>query len=124
MPDIVEGKGLGDLLKFEIDPNYCRKQLKVQAGESVVTGQVLGIWAASAGNYVVAAFGGTTATENDAICCGVAIADADGGSVLCVRRGATVARNELVFAAGATAAQKAEACEELEKIGISVAESA
>jgi hypothetical protein len=29
-----------------------------------------------------------------------------------------------IFCTGATAAQKAEACEELEKIGISVAESA
>jgi hypothetical protein len=69
MPDIVEGKGLGDLLKFEIDLNYCRKQLKVFAGEAVVRGQVLGIWTATAGSYVVAAFGGTTATTNDAICC-------------------------------------------------------
>lgn len=125
MTDIVEGKGLGDLLKFEIDLNYCRKQLKVYEGESVVRGQVLGIWAATPGNFVVAPLGGDTATNNDALCCGVALGDAEGpGSVLVVRRGAVVARNELVFATGATAPEKATACEELEKIGIAVAESA
>jgi hypothetical protein len=39
---IEEKENLGDLLKFEIDKNYCRETVTVAAGQNLKIGTIVG----------------------------------------------------------------------------------
>ncbi len=50
MPALTMSPTLGDLLKFELNANYCRETVTLKAGTSYTLGSVLGRITAS-GNY-------------------------------------------------------------------------
>ncbi|MDO8605933.1 MAG: head decoration protein [Phaeospirillum sp.] len=50
MPTLTASPNLGDLLKFECNPSYCRETVTLKAGTSYPLGSVLGRIAAS-GEY-------------------------------------------------------------------------
>ncbi len=54
---LTEGQNTGDWLKYELNPDYCRKEVTILSGQNLVSGQVL---AASSTKFV--AFEDDTAT--------------------------------------------------------------
>jgi hypothetical protein len=121
---IEEKENLGDLLKFEIDKNYCREVVTVAAGQNLKLGTIVGIVAATgAAKSVYLPTGDEDEVlDGSEIAVGVLLENADATSgakkSLMIARGAIVAENTIVFPEGATDAQKKKIVGDLEARGV------
>jgi hypothetical protein len=123
---IEENNRLGDLLKFEIDKNYCRETITVAAGQNLKLGTVVGIVAAT-GFVKIVSIDPEEEDGSDTVV-GVILEDADATSGakkgLVITIGALLAYDCLVFPTGATDPQKKKITTELYYRGIRVAKTA
>ena len=126
----TESQYLGDFLKYEAEALYCREAVTVLAGSGVdrvlTTGMMLGRITAS-GKVKQIDFSAADGSENayGVLCFDVTApvgADAKGTAI--VRGPSVVARNGLVWPAGATEVQKNAAIAQLEAAGILAREGA
>ena len=62
MPVLTEQPSMGDVLKYEVNPNYTRETVALLAGASYPVGAVLGRITAS-GRYRMATSGGTDGAQ-------------------------------------------------------------
>ncbi|TJZ89686.1 head decoration protein [Paracoccus gahaiensis] len=62
MPVLTEQPSMGDVLKYEVNPNYTRETVTLLAGASYPVGAVLGRITAS-GRYRMATSGGTDGAQ-------------------------------------------------------------
>ena len=114
---------LGDLLKFELNANYCRETVTLKAGTSYLLGAVLGQITAS-GKYRLAPAAEVVGDEGAEVAVAVLIesVDATGGDKtgLVVARGpAIVSKAALVFDASVDQAAESSAKHvELAAVGI------
>ena len=125
----TEGLYLGDIVKFEEDGRYSRKNVVILAGagaaRELVRGQVLGKNSAT-GKYEALNPVATDGTENAA---GILLYDAtapDGVDVegVALVRHATVMASQLVWPDGATEEQKTAALAQLDALGVIAAKEA
>jgi hypothetical protein len=123
---IEEGNRLGDLLKFEIDRNYCRETVTVASGQNLKFGTVVGIKTAT-GEVKVVSIASQESDGSDTPI-GVILEDVDATSGakkgLVITIGALLAQDCLIFPTGATDAQKKKITTELYYRGIRVAKTA
>src|SRR5579871_2147296 len=96
MPVLVMSPSLGDLLKYELNANYCRETVTLKAGTAYVLGSVLGKITAS-GKYRLspaAAVSGDEGAET-AVAVLIEAVDATGGDKvgLIVARGPAIVSN-------------------------------
>jgi len=120
MAPLVQPASMGDVLKYELNPNYTRETITLLAGIAYPVGSVLGRITAS-GKYTLASDGGVDGAE-------VAIAVllysvdatlADTLSVVIVRGPAIISRASLTFDASVDdAAKTATKIAELAALGI------
>jgi len=113
MPALTMPPTLGDLLKYELNANYCREAVTLKAGTDYALGSVLGKITAS-GKYRLAPAAEVTGDEGAEIAAAVLIeaVDATAGdrTGLVIARGpAIVSRAALVFDASVDDAAKAAA---------------
>jgi hypothetical protein len=117
---IIENAGLGDLLKFEIDKNYCREVVTVASGQNLKLGTVVGIVIATSLAKIVS----LDPEEEDGsdVAIGVILEDTNATSgskkSLMLARGAIVADSVVIFPTGATDAQKKKIVGDLKAVGI------
>jgi Bacteriophage lambda head decoration protein D len=62
MPVLTQPPGMGDVLKYEVNPNYTRETVTLLAGTAYPVGSVLGKITAS-GAYKLATSGGTDGAQ-------------------------------------------------------------
>ena len=123
MPVLTMSPTLGDLLKFELNANYCRETVTLKAGTSYLLGAVLGQITAS-GKYRLAPAAEVVGDEGAEVAVAVLIesVDATGGDKtgLVVARGpAIVSKAALVFDASVDQAAEISAKHvELAAVGI------
>jgi hypothetical protein len=121
---IEEKENLGDLLKFEIDKNYCRETVTVAAGQNLKLGAIVGIVAATgAAKSVYLPTGDEDEVlDGSEIVVGVLLENVDAASgakkSLMIARGSIVAENALTFPTGASDDQKKKIVKDLEARGI------
>jgi hypothetical protein len=108
MAVIEEGKNLGDLLKFEIDKNYCRETVTVASGQNLKFGTVVGMKTATGEVKIVSIASQETDGSNEVVGIILEDVDATGGAkkAVTISIGAMVTYDCLVFPNGATDAQK------------------
>lgn len=98
MPVLTEPPSMGDVLKYEVNPNYTREVVTLLAGMPYPVGAVLGRITAS-GKYKLATSGGTdgaqTATAVLLYAVDATLADAEG--IVVARGPAIVSRAELAY---------------------------
>lgn len=98
MPVLTEQPSMGDVLKYEVNPNYTRETVTVLAGMPYPVGSVLGQITAS-GKYKLATSGGTdgaqTATAVLLYAVDATLADATG--IVVARGPSIVSRAGLVY---------------------------
>ena len=98
MPVLTEPPSMGDVLKYEVNPNYTREVVTLLAGMPYPVGAVLGRITAS-GKYKLATSGGTdgaqTATAVLLYAVDATLADAVG--IVVARGPAIVSRAELAY---------------------------
>lgn len=98
MPVLTEPPSMGDVLKYEVNPNYTREVVTLLAGMPYPVGAVLGRITAS-GKYKLATSGGTdgaqTATAILLYAVDATLADAEG--IVVARGPAIVSRAELAY---------------------------
>ena len=98
MPVLTEPPSMGDVLKYEVNPNYTREVITLLAGMPYPVGAVLGRITAS-GKYKLATSGGTdgaqTATAVLIYAVDATLADAIG--IVVARGPAIVSRAELAY---------------------------
>ena len=98
MPVLTEPPSMGDVLKYEVNPNYSREVVTLLAGMPYPVGAVLGRITAS-GKYKLATSGGTdgaqTATAVLLYAVDATLADAIG--IVVARGPAIVSRAELAY---------------------------
>ena len=98
MPVLTEPPSMGDVLKYEVNPNYTREVVTLLAGMPYPVGAVLGRITAS-GKYKLATSGGTdgaqTATAVLLYAVDATLADAIG--IVVARGPAIVSRAELAY---------------------------
>lgn len=98
MPVLTQPPGMGDILKYEVNPNYTRETVTLLAGMPYPVGSVLGKITAS-GTYKLATSGGTdgaqTATAVLLYPVEATLADATG--IVLVRGPAIVSRAGLAY---------------------------
>ena len=98
MPVLTEPPSMGDVLKYEVNPNYTREVVTLLAGMPYPVGSVLGRITAS-GKYKLATSGGTdgaqTATAVLLYAVDATLADAVG--IVVARGPAIVSRAELAY---------------------------
>jgi hypothetical protein len=98
MPVLTEPPSMGDVLKYEVNPNYTREVITLAAGMPYPMGAVLGRITAS-GKYKLATSGGTdgaqTATAVLLYAVDATLADAEG--IVIVRGPAIVSRAALAY---------------------------
>jgi len=126
MTYVTEPPRLTSVLKFEVEPSYCREEVPVLAGSGsdreLKLGTVLGRITAS-GKVVELALSGSDGSQT---VYGVLLANVtapvgtDGAAVTLVRGPAIVSDAGLIFPAGATAPQKATINTALTALGIVV----
>ena len=124
MPAVSQPRNLGDLLKYEAPNLYSREQATVAAAQSLSLGTVVGRDTATAKLKAL----DPIATDGTEVAVGVLANDVDASLIdredaILIARHAIVARNALVWPAGATAAQKAAAIAQLEARGVLVRDS-
>ena len=121
-----EANRLGDVLKFEIDKNYCREVVTVASGQNLKIGTVVGIKSDTGEAKIVSIADGETDGSDKAF--GVLLdnidASAESKKALVLARGGIVASSSLVFPEGATSEQIAKLTSDLDARGIIVRQSA
>ena len=125
MTAIAQPKNLGDLLKYEAPNLYSRDQDTVAAAQNLPLGTVVGRETATAKLKAI----DPTATDGTETTVGVLGNDVDATLIdredaILIARHAIVARGELVWPTGISAAQKAAAIEQLDALGILTRDSA
>jgi hypothetical protein len=119
---IEEGNRLGDLLKFEVDKNYCRETVTVAAGQNLKLGTVVGTKSAT-GEVKIVSIASQETDGSDEVT-GIILEDVDATAgakkSLVVLGAAMVAYDYLVFPAAATDAQKKGIVKDLFKRAIRV----
>jgi hypothetical protein len=112
---IEEDNRLGDLLKFEIDKNYCREAVTVASGQNLKFGTVVGTKTAT-GEVKIVSIAAQETDGSDEVT-GIILEDVDatGGAKksVTISIGAMVAYDCLVFPAAATNVQKKKIVKEL-----------
>ena len=98
MPVLTKSPTLGDLLKFELDGNYCREIVTLKAGTSYALGATLGRITAS-GKYRLSPAAEVTGDEGAEVAVAVLIEaiDASAGD----RSGLVVARGPVIVSKAA-----------------------
>jgi predicted RecA/RadA family phage recombinase len=126
---IEEVGGLGDLLKYEADKNYCREIVTVAAGQNLKSGSVVGIKTAT--DEVTSVYL-PTGEENEDLdgsetAIGVLLEDVDATSgakkSLMIARDAILANGAVIFPADATDLQKKKIKKDLEARGLVIRQS-
>jgi hypothetical protein len=113
MPALIMAPTLGDLLKFELNANYCRETVTLKAGTSYALGSVLGRITAS-GKYRLAPAAEVTGDEGAEAAIAVLLeaidaSDGDRTGLVVARGPAIVSKDTLVFDASVDDAAKAAA---------------
>ena len=126
MPVLTQPPGTGDVLKYEVNPNYTRETVSLLAGMPYPVGSVLGRITAS-GQYTLATNGGTdgaeTATAVLLYAVDATLADATG--IVVARGPAIVSRAALAYDGTVDDAAKITAkITELAALGIIVRDAA
>ncbi|WP_287882870.1 MULTISPECIES: head decoration protein [Paracoccus] len=126
MAVLTQPPGMGDILKYEINPNYTREVVTLLAGSSYPVGAVLGKITAS-GKYTLATATGSDGAETAAAvlldATDASLADATG--IVLARGPAIVSRAGLVFDASVDDSTKtATKITELASAGIIAHDSA
>jgi hypothetical protein len=98
MSVLTQPPTMGDVLKYELNPNYTRETITLLAGTSYPVGAVLGKITAS-GKYKLATSGGTDGAQTAA---GVLLyatdaTDGDINAIVVLRGPAIVSKSALVF---------------------------
>ena len=101
MPALVMAPTLGDLLKFELNANYCRETVTLKAGTNYALGSVLGKITAS-GKYRLSPAAEVVGDEGaeTAVAVLIEVVDATGGDktgIVVARGPAIVSKAALVF---------------------------
>ena len=120
MPVLTEPPSMGDVLKYEVNPNYTREVVTLLAGMPYPVGAVLGRITAS-GKYKLATSGGTDGaqTASAVLLYAVDATLADAVGIVVARGPAIVSRAGLVFDASVDDATKTAAkIAELVTVGI------
>jgi hypothetical protein len=112
---IEEDNRLGDLLKYELDKNFCREAVTVAAGQNLKMGTIVGMKSATGEVKIVSIASSETDGGDEAI--GIILEDVDatgGAKKSVILFGvAMVVYDRLVFPAAATDAQKKKIVKEL-----------
>ena len=98
MPVLTEPPTMGDVLKYEVNPNYTRETVPLLAGMAYPVGSVLGRITAS-GKYKLATSGGTDGaqTAGAVLLYAVDATPGDAVGVVLVRGPAIVSRAALAY---------------------------
>ena len=98
MPVLTEPPSMGDVLKYEVNPNYTREVVTLLAGMPYPVGAVLGRITAS-GKYKLATSGGSDGAQTAAAVLLIAVdaTGADAIGVVLMRGPAIVSKAALVF---------------------------
>ena len=126
MAPLVQPASLGDILKYELNPNYTRETITLLAGIAYPVGSVLGRITAS-GLYTLASDAGTDGAEVAAavLLYSVDAMLADTVSVVIARGPAIISSANLTFDASVNdAAKTAAKITELAALGIIVRDTA
>ncbi|EDM72263.1 hypothetical protein RAZWK3B_08436 [Roseobacter sp. AzwK-3b] len=107
MSVLTQPPTMGDVLKYELNPNFTRETVTLLAGTNYPVGAVLGRITAS-GKYKLATSGGTDGAQNAAavLLYTTDASDADKEAVVIVRGPALVSKAGLVFDASVDDAAK------------------
>ena len=121
MPVLQEPNNLGDLLKYEAPNLYSRDLATVAAGQQLSLGTVVGLESATNKLHAL----DPTATDGTEVAVGVLATDVDATLIdvddaLLIARHAIVASASIVWPAGITAAEQAEAISQLKTLGVLV----
>jgi hypothetical protein len=117
---IEEGKYLSDLLKWELDKNYCREIVTITSGHDLKCGAVVGLISASGLAKPVS----LDPEEEDGsdVAVGVLLKDTDASGApvktVMIARVAIIASDAVIFPAGTTDAQKKKIIKDLKNVGI------
>jgi hypothetical protein len=119
---IEESNRLGDLLKFEVDRNYCRDTVTVASGQNLKFGTVVGMKTATGEVKIISIASQETDGSDEAVGIVLEDVDATGGAkkAVTISIAAMVAANCIVFPSGATDAQKKRILKDLFQRGIRV----
>lgn len=98
MAPLTQLASMGDVLKYELNPNYTREEVTLLAGSSYPVGSVLGRITAS-GKYKLSTNAGTDGAESVAgvLLYAVDATLADATGIVIVRGPAIVSRAELAY---------------------------
>lgn len=98
MPVLTQPPGMGDVLKYELNPNFTRETITLLAGIAYPVGAVLGRITAS-GKYKLATSGGTDGAQTAAavLLSAVDASAADATGLVVLRGPAIVSKAALVF---------------------------
>ncbi|WP_322895693.1 MULTISPECIES: head decoration protein [unclassified Yoonia] len=98
MPVLTQPPGMGDVLKYELNPNFTRETITLLAGTAYPVGAVLGRITAS-GKYKLATSGGTDGAQTAAavLLSAVDASAADATGLVVLRGPAIVSKAALVF---------------------------
>jgi len=118
---LQEPNNLGDLLKYEAPNLYSRDLATVAAGQQLSLGTVVGLESATNKLHAL----DPTATDGTEVAVGVLATDVDATLIdvddaLLIARHAIVASASIVWPAGITAAEQAEAISQLKTLGVLV----
>lgn len=98
MTELIQPSTLGDILKFEVNPNFCREAITLISGIAYPAGAVLGRVSVN-GKYTFASHGGDDDSETASAILlfpvDATLADAIG--VVLVRGPAIIARSALLY---------------------------
>jgi hypothetical protein len=112
---IEENNRLGDLLKFEINKDYCRETVTVASGQNLKMGTVVGMKTATGEVKIVSI--ASQETDGSDVAVGIVLEDVDATvgakKALTISIGAMVAADCIIFPAGATDAQKKKILKDL-----------
>ncbi|MGI3212903.1 head decoration protein [Roseovarius tibetensis] len=126
MTTLTQPPTMGDVLKYEVNPNYTRETVPLLAGTAYPVGSVLGRITAS-GKYKLATSGGTDGAQSAAavLLYAVDATLADAVGVVVVRGPAIVSRAALAYDASVDDAAKiATKISQLTALGIVVRDTA
>lgn len=98
MPVLTQPPGMGDVLKYELNPNFTRETITLLAGTAYPVGAVLGRITAG-GKYKLATSGGTDGaqTATAVLLYAVDASSADATGLVVLRGPAIVSKAALVF---------------------------
>ena len=98
MPILTQPPSMGDVLKYELNPNFTRETITLLAGTAYPVGAVLGRTTAS-GKYKLATSGGTDGAQTAAavLIYAVDATAADASGLVVMRGPAIISKAALVF---------------------------